>query len=105
MCSSISLPMESSSFHWRVEGKRESARIGGSAHDPDPVIGELEVAAREVYFGHMASGAVFLTNLTRLSRWRVMTPLAICVIVGGTFHNVLMGIVAPHATDAFVPDG
>ena len=69
------------------------------------MIGELEVAAREVYLRHMASGAIFLTNLTRPGRWRVVTLLAFCVIVGGAFHNVLMGIVAPHATDAFVPDG
>ena len=67
------------------------------------MIGELEVAAREVYLGHMASAAVFLSNLTRLSRWRVMTPLAICVIVGGIFHHVLMGIVAAHATDTLSP--
>ena len=34
-----------------------------------------------------------------------MTLKAFCVIVGSAFHNVLMGIVAPHATDAFVQDG
>jgi hypothetical protein len=34
-----------------------------------------------------------------------MTLLAFCVIVGGAFHKALMRIVAPHATDAFVPDG
>jgi hypothetical protein len=69
------------------------------------MIGELEVAAREVYLRHMATDAVFLTGLARLGRWRDMTRLAFCVIVSGAFHNALMGIVAPDATDAFVPDG
>jgi hypothetical protein len=38
MCSSISPLTALFSFHWRVEGRLESTRIGGSASDPDPLI-------------------------------------------------------------------
>jgi hypothetical protein len=38
MCSSISPLTALFSFHWRVEGRLESTRIGGSANDPDSLI-------------------------------------------------------------------
>jgi hypothetical protein len=80
MCNSISPHTASFSFHWRV-GDRRVNRIGGSVHDPDPMIGELEVAARKIYLRHMASDAVFSDR--SCTPW----PLARCDTAGILRHS------------------
>jgi hypothetical protein len=66
MCSSISPLTALFSFHWRVEGRLESTRIGGSASDPDPLIPGYRAAdANPICLGETALSAERYVRLVR----------------------------------------
>ena len=73
-------------------------------HNANAMIGELVVGARQFDLGHMAGDAVVFRHRTGFGfdLSAAMAGLALCVIVGRLYAELLVRVVAGHATDARV---